>query len=157
MNWASLPSARIGYYYLPDEKWTKKVDCKSMSNFFRPKRALYVVARRKNGRRSSDIAQGSTGGTTTELICCCTYAISPTIFVHSGRTKGAIPKIRRDRGIPLTFRPSTTTRSTPLTLIAHHHHTMTAKSSHKNNYTKLRSKQERRRQRLAAALDTTGD
>ena len=34
---------------------------------------------------------------------------------------------------------------------------MTAKSSHKNNYTKLRSRQERRRQRLAAALDTTGD
>ena len=36
---------------------------RGMSNFFRPKRALYVVARRKNGRRSSDIAQGYYGGT----------------------------------------------------------------------------------------------
>eukprot|EP00985_Skeletonema_marinoi_P020156 scaffold11830_cov139-Skeletonema_marinoi.AAC.1 len=77
-----------------------------MSNFFRPKRALYARARRKNGRRSSDMHKATTGESTTELICCCTYEISPTIFVHSGRTKGAIPRIRRDGGDPLTFRPS---------------------------------------------------
>ena len=141
MNWASLPSARIGYYYLPDEKWTKKVDCKSMSNFFRPKRALYARARRKNGRRSSDMHKATTGESTTESICCCTYEISPTIFVHSGRTKGAIPRIRRDGGDPLTFRPSVllpvengthhiistlNAQATPI-----HHDSKTAK--HKNN------------------------
>ena len=74
---------------------------------FRPKRALYAVVRRKNGRRSSDICQGYYGGPTTELICWCTYEISPTIFVHSGRSKGAIPNISRDRGEPLSFRPNT--------------------------------------------------
>lgn len=80
---------------------------------FRPKRTLYAVVRRKNGRRSSDICQGYYGGPTTELVCWCTYEISPTIFVQSGRSKGAIPNISRDRGEPLSFRPNTEKESKP--------------------------------------------
>jgi len=34
-------------------------------------------------------------------------AVERSIFVHSGRSKGAIPNISRDRGEPLSFRPNT--------------------------------------------------